>query len=133
MALTLSVVTPTAEALSMTVDEVVVPGTLGEIGLLPGHVPLISALRPGTMTIVRDGKRSQSVVSTGFVEIDQDKVTVLTESYEPATSIDVERARKALGEAEERLRTLSADEPGYVEARRRAERAQARIDGAARG
>lgn len=131
MALTLSVVTPVAEAASLTVDEVVVPGATGELGLLPGHVPLISALEPGTMTLVKDGKRTLSVVSYGFVEIDQDKVTVLTDSYEPVGQIDVERAKKALAQAEEKLKTLASDGPGYVEARRRAKRAQARLDGAA--
>jgi F-type H+-transporting ATPase subunit epsilon len=130
MPLTLTVVTPTSEAASMTVDEVVVPGSVGELGLLPGHVPLISALKPGVMTMIKDGRRSYAVVSTGFVEIDNDVVTVLTESFEQPSQIDVERARKALADAEEKLKTLGSDEPGYVEARRRAQRAQARIDGA---
>lgn len=132
MPLTLSVVTPTAEALSTVVDEVVVPGALGELGLLPGHIPLISSLKPGTMTIIKDGRKTFAVVSFGFVEIDQDKVTVLTDSYEPIAQIDVERARKALAAAEEKLKTLGADEPGYIETRRQADRAQARIEAAAR-
>ncbi len=132
MPLTLSVVTPTSEAASLVVDEVVVPGAMGELGLLPGHVPLISSLKPGTMTIVKDGKKTLAVVSFGFVEIDQDKVTVLTDSYEPVGQIDVERAKKALAAAEQKLLTLGAEEPGYVEARRSADRAQARIEGAQR-
>jgi F-type H+-transporting ATPase subunit epsilon len=73
------------------------------------------------------------VVSSGFVEIDHDIVTVLTESYEKPDQIDVERAKKALADAEERLKSLGAEEPGYVEARRRAMRAQARLDGASMG
>jgi len=131
-ALELVVVTPTAEALTLTVEEVVVPGALGELGFLPGHVPLISALKPGVMSYTKDLRKTMAVVSSGFVEIENDKVTVLTDSYEPIHSIDVERARKALAEAEERLKALGPEDPGYVEARRRADRAQARIDGAAR-
>jgi F-type H+-transporting ATPase subunit epsilon len=132
MALELNVVTPTQDALRVSCDEVVVPGIAGELGVLPGHVPFISALRPGTMSILREGKRTVACISSGFVEVDQDRVTVLTDAYEPAANIDVERARKALTGAEEKLRTLGPEDPGYTEAERRAARAQARLDAAAR-
>ena len=132
MPLQLSVVTPTHDALAVSCDEVVVPSTGGELGILPGHVPYVSALRAGAMIITREGKRSVACVSSGFVEVDQDRVTVLTDSYEPASTIDVDRARKALQTAEDKLKTLASDDPGFQESQSRAERAQARIDTAAR-
>src|SRR5918996_386856 len=100
MALKLAIVTPEKEALAIECDEVIAPGVNGEIGLLPGHVPLITALRPGVLTVIKGGRKLYYAVSSGFAEVDQDQVTVLTASCEPATEIDVERARKALSDAE---------------------------------
>lgn len=131
--LELHVVTPTSAALDVDCDEVIVPGVYGELGFLPGHVPLITALRPGVVTIIRENRRQNYVVSSGFAEIDQNKVTVLTDTWEPASEVDVDRARRALASAEEKLKTLGPDDPGYVEAQRKAARAQARIEAASRG
>ena len=130
--LELHVVTPTAAALDVECDEVIVPGVYGELGFMPGHVPLITALRPGVLVAIREGRRQIFAVSSGFAEIDQNKVTILTDSCEPASAVDVERARKALHGAEEKLKTLGPDDPGFAEAQRRAALAQARIDAAAR-
>ncbi len=129
MPLSLAVVTPTQEALATVCDEVVVPGISGEMDFLPGHVALISALMPGVLTTIKDGRRSYYVVSSGFVEVDRDKVTVLCDAVEPAGSVDVERARRALAAAEEKLKGLGPDDAGFGEAERRRARAQARLDG----
>jgi F-type H+-transporting ATPase subunit epsilon len=130
--LELHVVTPTSAPLNVECDEVIVPGVNGEIGLLPGHVPLITALRPGVLITIRSGQRALYVVSSGFAEIDQDKVSILTDSLENASEVDLDRARRALQSAEEKLKTLGPEDPGYAEAQRRAARASARIEGAAR-
>lgn len=132
MGLKVTIVTPEQEALDVEADEVVVPGAGGEIGLLPQHVALISALRPGVLTTVQGGRKTFYVVSTGFVEIDEDRVSILTSSCEEASKVDVARARTALGEARKHLETLEPDEPRYADAQLRAARARARLDGAAR-
>lgn len=132
MALKLAIVTPDADVLQVECDEVVVPGTNGELGILPGHVPLITGLRPGVLMIVKGGKKTFYAVSYGFAEVENDVVTVLTDSSEEASTIDAARAKKALSEAEAKMQTMSPDDNGYSELKRRAERATARIDAAAR-
>ena len=124
----LAIVTPEKEALAIECDEVIAPGVNGEIGLLPGHVPLITALRPGVLTVIKGGRRSYYAVSSGFAEVDNDQVTVLTASCEPASEIDVERARKALSDAEAKLEKLGPEDSGYEGARFQIERARARLD-----
>jgi F-type H+-transporting ATPase subunit epsilon len=132
VAIKLAIVTPEADILQIECDEVIVPGINGELGLLPGHVPLISALRAGVLTLIKAGKRTYYAVSTGFVEVENDVVTVLTDSAEEASSLDLARAKKALAEAEEKLKTLSPDDSGYADMKRKADRATARIDAASR-
>jgi F-type H+-transporting ATPase subunit epsilon len=132
MVLKLAIVTPEEQVVQEEVDEVVAPGVNGEIGLLSGHVPIVTALRPGVLTLIKSGRRSFYAVSTGFAEIEGDQVTVLTDSCEEAANVDVQRARRALTEAQDGLKTLSPDEPAYYEQRRRADRAQARLDAAQR-
>ncbi|MCK6552680.1 F0F1 ATP synthase subunit epsilon [Myxococcota bacterium] len=132
MALKLAIVTPEADVLSVDCDEVIVPAVNGEIGFLPGHVPVVTAIRPGVLTLLKGGKRSYYAVSTGFAEIAEDQVSILTDSSEESAAIDVARAKKSLTDAEEKLKTLSPDDPAYVEMHRRADRANARIDAASR-
>ena len=132
MALKLVIVTPEADVLQIECDEVVVPGVKGEIGILPGHVALITALRPGVLVILSKGKKTYYAVNAGFAEVEEDTVTVLTDSSEEAAAIDVARAKKALAEAEEQLQGLSPEDSAFVDVRRRADRAAARIDAAAR-
>jgi F-type H+-transporting ATPase subunit epsilon len=132
MALKLAIVTPEEQVVDQEVDEVVAPGANGEIGLLPGHVPIITALKPGVLTLIKNAKRTHFAVSTGYAEVEGETITVLTDSCEEAGTIDVQRAKRALGEALEKLKALSPDEPTYVEQKRRSDRAQARIDAAER-
>src|SRR5262245_10637304 len=106
MKIKLAIVTPEKDVLDIECDQVVAPGVNGEIGLLPGHVALITALRPGVLTVVNGGRKNYYAVSSGFAEVDNDKVTVLTAACEPASAIDVERARKALSDAEGKLEKL---------------------------
>ena len=78
----LEVVTPDRPVLSEPVDMVTVPGLGGELGILPGHTPLISELQTGVLTYVQEGKSSSLRVSGGFVEVRDDQVTVLAEEAE---------------------------------------------------
>ena len=128
MPIQLAIVTPTHEALDMECDEVVAPGAQGEVGLLPGHIPLITALSPGVLTVIKGNTRRIFAVSEGFAEIEGDVVRVLTSACEEAKTIDAEKAQTALQEAEEKLAELSPASPGYADQRLRYRHNRARLD-----
>ena len=93
--LTLEVITPEKMALRETVDEVIVPGLGGELGILPDHAPLISQLQTGVLSYRRGVERQQMHVSGGFVEVLPDKVSVLADVAEKPEEIDLPRAQRA--------------------------------------
>ena len=99
----LEVVTPERRLLSEQVNSVTVPGRGGELGILPGHAPLISELQAGVLAYNEDGTTFQMLVSGGFVEVNDDKVSVLAEVAERPEEIDAARARRAREIAEKRL------------------------------
>ncbi|RZB34394.1 MAG: F-type H+-transporting ATPase subunit epsilon [Desulfobacteraceae bacterium Eth-SRB1] len=100
----LEVVTPEASVVSEDVQIVVAPGNLGEFGVLIGHTPFLTTLRLGTIRYkAADGVEKAVFVSSGFAEALPDKVTVLAESAERRRDIDVERIKRAIKRAEERL------------------------------
>jgi F-type H+-transporting ATPase subunit epsilon len=101
--LQLEVVTPERRLLSEQVNSVTVPGRGGELGILPGHAPLISELQAGVLSYNEDGTTFQMLVSGGFVEINDDRVSVLAEVAERPEEIDAARARRAREIAEKRL------------------------------
>ena len=99
----LEIVTPEKRVVDAAVAEVQIPGKNGYLGVLPGHAPLITELAVGEITY-RDGAEEQHLaVAWGFAEVLPDKVTILAETAERPSEIDVERARKAKARAEERL------------------------------
>ena len=87
------------------VDIVVAPGVDGEMGILPHHAPLLTALRPGVMRVRRQGQEEVFAISGGFMEVRPDIVTVLADAAERADEIDVARAEEARRRAEESLRS----------------------------
>src|SRR4029453_17663192 len=93
--LQLEVVTPERRLLSEDVDTVVVPGLGGELGILPGHTPLISQLQTGVLSYTQSGRTSQLLVSGGFLEVRDDHVSVLAEIAERPEEIDAASARLA--------------------------------------
>lgn len=101
--LLLEIVTPDRKVLSQEVDYVGAPGALGEFGILPNHIPFLSALGVGSLYYKDSGKTFYVFVAGGFAEVNGEKVTVLAEVAEKAEEIDIERARKARERAEERL------------------------------
>lgn len=101
--LLLEIVTPDRKVLSQDVDYVGAPGALGEFGVLPNHIPFLSALGIGNLYYKDAGKTHYVFVSGGFAEVSPDKVTILAEAAEKATDIDLERARKAQDRAQQRL------------------------------
>ena len=99
----LEVVTPEKVMVSQEVDTVVAPGTLGEFGILEGHVPFLSGIEPGELRFSSGKETEHFLVTTGFAEVSDNKVSILVDAAEKATEIDLERAQKALERAKERL------------------------------
>lgn len=108
--LQLEVVTPERRLLSEQVNSVTVPGRGGELGILPGHAPLISELQTGVLSYDEAGTTFQLHVSGGFVEVNDDRVSVLAEVAERPDEIDAARARAAREVAEKRLSGQSGTE-----------------------
>ena len=83
--------------------------TEGEIGVLPGHIPLTVILKPGTLNIYEPGGEKNAALHSGFAEILQDQVTILAEIVEWPAEIDITRAEAARARAEERLRSKTVE------------------------
>ncbi len=98
--LKLEIVTPEAKTFSGEVSSVVLPGALGEMGILPQHVPLMTKLAPGELRIMRDGVEERLAVGEGFAEITQDAVSVLTDMAVNESDIDESAAEEAIKRAE---------------------------------
>jgi F-type H+-transporting ATPase subunit epsilon len=100
--LKIEIVTPDRKVLSEEVEYVGAPGILGEFGILPSHVPFLSALGIGNLYYKQNGKAYYVFVAGGFAEVSNNKVTILAEVAEKASEIDTARAQKARERAEER-------------------------------
>jgi F-type H+-transporting ATPase subunit epsilon len=125
--LQLEMVTPYRKILSEQVDEVTAPGSLGEFGILPGHTPLLTTLDIGVLTYTEAGKSFHIAVNWGYVEVENDTVTVLVETAEVADQIDLERAKAALGRAETALNTLDPEDKQFKIMESALKRAMVRI------
>ena len=123
----LEMVTPYKRVLSEEVDEVTAPGSIGEFGVLPDHTSLLTTLKIGDLSYKQDGKTFHVAVNWGYVEVEDDIMTVLVETAEPADQIDVERAKKALLRAEEALKTLSSEDKKFKIMEAALERAMIRV------
>jgi F-type H+-transporting ATPase subunit epsilon len=107
--LILEIVTPEKMAFSGNVEEVTIPGTEGEFGVLRGHASLLSSIEVGELSYTREGKKTHYAVSTGYAEVTSGKVTVLVETAERSEAIDKERARRAMESAEARVEKSSRE------------------------
>ncbi|HEX6279992.1 MAG TPA: F0F1 ATP synthase subunit epsilon [Pyrinomonadaceae bacterium] len=101
--LRLEIVTPEKKVFDADVETVTIPTASGEAGLLANHAPIVSALKPGILSYTLKGTVERMVVSGGFIEMSNNKVSVLTDSAETATEIDLEAARAAREAAEKEL------------------------------
>ncbi len=99
----LVIVTPSSMAFEGEVRSVLAPGSDGYFEVLIGHVPMLTSLRPGILTIRNDDGRKRYTVSGGFVEVLRTQMTVLAETIEEVSAIDVDRARQAEERARQRL------------------------------
>jgi F-type H+-transporting ATPase subunit epsilon len=125
--LQLEVVTPERRVLTEAVDMVTVPGLGGELGILPGHTPLISQLQTGVLSYQKGGTTFQLHVSGGFVEVRDEQVSVLAEVAERPEEIDAARARLARDHVEKELSSWTGTEEDFETARAKLERSVVRL------
>lgn len=130
--LKLELVTPYKKVLTEEVDEITATGALGEFGVLPGHAPFLTSLKIGEFSYKTDGKFAHLAVNWGYFEVEDDKVTVLVETAERADEIDLERAKAALGRAEEALKRLTPEDKDFRSYEAALERALIRMQVAAK-
>ena len=116
--LKLEIVTPEGRAYSDDVTMVVLPSIEGEIGVYPAHVPLMTQLLPGDLRIFKEGKTTELVVGSGFIEVTGESVSVLTDSALGEEQIDENATQDAINRAQAALRdkNLSSDDTAEVEA-----------------
>lgn len=109
MALTLEIVTPEARVYSDTIDTVVIPTTEGEIGILLGHIPLLTRVESGELRVTKNGVESLLAVGAGFAQVEGDVVSVLAEQAITEEKIDESVVEAALKRAEEDLKNAPKD------------------------
>ena len=111
----LEIVTPDRALAREEVDEVVVPGSDGELGVLPGHTPLLAMLKVGEIWYRQGSEKHYLAVAFGFVEVLPDRVTILAQVAERPQDIDIERAERAKRRAEELLARPATDPHGEID------------------
>ena len=128
--LTLNVATPMGMELALEVESVQLPVSTGEIGVLPGHVPLLGALKPGVLRYRIKGQNVVAAIGAGFVEASASSVRVLAEFYARPEDVVVSEARSDLETAAQKLKTLTVPlgEPEQTEAQKELDWALARLE-----
>ena len=125
--LILSIVTPGKQLVADEVDQVNAPGTEGDLGILYDHAPLLTNLRSGQLSYEKDGETVALIVSGGYLEVTDNRVTVLAETGEFLHEIDRERAERAHADAEKLLLTDLSEEE-FIETQKKLFRAVARLE-----
>ena len=125
--LNLEIVTPEKKVVDTEVASVSIPTAKGEIGILPNHAPLISTLRSGILTYTEGSQTSRMVISGGFVEVSENKVSILADIAEIKDEIDVDTAKKERDEAEKILGAWKGSEEEFEIELEKLEKAQARL------
>lgn len=116
MPITLEIVTPEAKVFSAAVDTVVIPTVDGEIGILPGHIPLLTQVANGQLVVTREGRTEALIVGEGFAQVQGDVVSVLTEHALEEAKVDDSAIETAMQRAQEALKTGGTDmDPAEVE------------------
>jgi len=115
MSLTLEIVTPEARVYSDTIDTVVIPTGEGEIGILPGHIPLLAQVDHGELRVTKGAATQLLAVSGGFVQVMDDKISVLAEGAITEEKIDEHAVEAAMKRAEDALKGQDSLEPAEVE------------------
>ena len=126
--LILSIVTPEKKLVEEEVDQVNVPGSEGDLGILYDHAPILTNLRSGQLSYEKGGETIVLVVSGGYLEVTENRVTVLAETGEFLHEIDRERAERARSQAEEKLSNPDLSEEEFSETQKKLFRAIARLE-----
>jgi len=105
--LKLEVVTPERKVLSEEITSIIVPAIEGYMGILPNHAPMISGLEPGIIKYKVSGEYKKMAISGGFLEVSNNKASILANTAELAEEVDVKRAQEAKDRAEQRLHDKS--------------------------
>ncbi|MGV2831427.1 ATP synthase F1 subunit epsilon [Myxosarcina sp. GI1(2024)] len=132
MALSLKVITPDKIVWDDTVEEIVLPSTTGQLGILSGHAPLLTALDIGVMRVRPTKEWSNIALTGGFAEVDNDRIKVLVNGAEMGENIDKEAARNEYQQAQSKAQELSSsdDRAAKLQAERALRRARARFQAA---
>ena len=132
MPIKVDIVTAERIVYSADADEVVAPGIQGQLGILPHHAPLMTALQPGELIVKKGGQEEILAISGGFLEVRPDHVIVLADQAERAEEIDAARAEEARKRAEERLKQRGAEAVDAARAEAALRRAVVRLSVAQR-
>ncbi|MDT8445906.1 MAG: ATP synthase F1 subunit epsilon [bacterium] len=106
MSLTLEVITPKRVLLSAEAVEVTLPGEVGELGILAGHIPVLTALKSGVLAYGQGKDKKLVAVHHGFAEVHEDRVTVLAKDADLAEEIDLATTQAQLAQLNEQLKTV---------------------------
>ncbi|MFH7241877.1 MAG: ATP synthase F1 subunit epsilon [Spirulina sp.] len=131
MALTVRVIAPDKTVWDSEAEEVILPSTTGQLGILAGHAPLMTALDIGVMRVRSDKTWIPIALMGGFAEVDTNEVTILVNGAERGENIDPAAARTAFEEAEARLGQVKEDDKqAVIQARQAVKRARAKLQAA---
>ena len=115
MPLTLEIVTPESRVYSDTIDAVVIPTVEGEVGILPGHIPLLTQVEHGELRVTKNGQTQWLVVGGGFAQVEGDRVSVLAEQAINEEKIDENAVESALQSAQAKLKEAEHLDPQEFE------------------
>lgn len=107
--LLLEIITPEKIVYSREIDEVLIPTTTGEIGILPGHIPLFTVINPGELKIKKDNHWDYLAVTAGFADVNAEKVTILADYAVRSEEIDEAKVQKAKSQAEKAMLQKETD------------------------
>lgn len=115
MPLTLEIVTPEARVYSDTIDSVVIPTVEGEVGILPGHIPLLTQVEDGELRVTKNGQTEWLVVGGGFAQVEGNRVRVLAEHAVTESTIDEKAVEAALERAQAQMKEAATMDPNEFE------------------
>lgn len=124
----LEIVTPTKVVLDTEVLEVAAPGTLGEFGVLPGHVPFITTLNPGIVKYSIGGGEDSFFITGGIFSVDGDRAKILTESAEIPSDIDSTESSQQLEDIQNLIKSFEGSEEELAELNKKLKIAEARVE-----
>lgn len=128
MKISFEITTPERTVFKDEIDQVTLPTEMGEITILPNHIPLVGVLHPGELRIIKDGKEQVLAVAGGFIQIlPKNKVMILADNAELAEEIDIKRAETARQRAEELMKEKKAQDVDYTGLAAKLERELARL------